>query len=209
MLRFTCIVLFTAAVLVVGLLGFRGSRSEQPPLRLPGEYFSDMRLQGKYKPQAGSDFFADRRAQRQPPKNTVPWGNRSSERNPAFLADDAEDFARKELPVPIDRALLLRGRERFDIYCSVCHGSTGKGDGIVTEYGLNNPPSYHDERLRVMPPGEIFKTMTLGKGQMGPYGDKLERADRWAVVAYIRTLQRAFSATIADVPEAARKELER
>lgn len=191
------------ALVVVALLGFRGSKSGEPPI-MP---FLDMVDQDKYLPQGESTFFADGRSQRLPPAHTVPWGRDARSEDAVFATADEEFFELKQMPVALDRALLLRGQEQFGIYCAVCHGQSGKGDGIATKYGLVPPPSYHSDRLRGMPDGEIFKTITQGKGKMGSYADRISRADRWAVIAYVRALQRAMNAKPEDVPEEARKEL--
>jgi mono/diheme cytochrome c family protein len=105
-------------------------------------------------------------------------------------------------------ALLERGRDRFTIYCAPCHGALGDGNGVMRAYGMGATASYHDERLRKMAEGEIFNTITSGKGQMNPYGDKLAPADRWAVVAYVRALQRARTGVVGDVPDHHKGELE-
>lgn len=94
-----------------------------------------------------------------------------------------------EIPLPVDRALLARGRDRFGIYCAVCHGPAGYGDGIIVRRGFPAPPSYHDPRLRNAPVGHFFEVMTHGFGAMYPYADRLSPRDRWAVAAYIRALQ--------------------
>ncbi len=100
-----------------------------------------------------------------------------------------------------------RGRDRFTIYCSPCHGALGDGNGVTRKYGMGATASYHDDRLRKMAEGEIFNTVTNGKGQMNPYGDKLAPADRWAVIAYVRALQRAQTGTAKDVPADHRAEI--
>ena len=204
MLRITLAILVSIAVITVLVLGVRGMESTRPPLVL----FEDMADQPKYKAQSPSAFFADNRAQRQPPANTVAWGRDPLRADEALLTTDDAFFDLTQLPVPIDRPLLLRGRQTYNIYCAVCHGATGAGNGITTQYGMINPPSYHSDRLRNMPPGQIFKTITLGKGMMGPYADKVARQDRWPVIAYVRALQRAQHASIEDVPPAARRQLE-
>ncbi len=103
-------------------------------------------------------------------------------------------------PLPVTRELLVRGRDRFNIYCAVCHGEDGYGTGIVVRRGFPPPPSYHDERLRTAPDGHFFDVMTRGYGVMLSYADRLSPHDRWAVVAYIRALQRSQHAALADVP---------
>jgi mono/diheme cytochrome c family protein len=112
------------------------------------------------------------------------------------------------MPVAVDRALVQRGAKIFETYCRVCHGGYGDGKGITTSYGMLNPPSYHSDRLREMGDGEMLKTITEGKGQMGPYADRIALEDRWAAIAFVRALQRAGDARLDDVPEAERAKLE-
>lgn len=203
MIRLMLILVGCVALVTVALLGFRGSKSDKPPL-MP---FLDMVDQQKYMPQSESRYFADGRSQRLPPEHAVPWGRKAERADPEFATADADLFELKKMPLAMDRALLVRGREKYAINCAVCHGLSGKGDGIVTKYGLVPPPSYHSDRIREMPDGEFYKVITLGKGKMGSYADKLAREDRWAVIAYVRALQRAQNAKLEDVPEEARKEL--
>ena len=113
---------------------------------------------------------------------------------------DEDLFRLQTMPVAIDRELLYRGQKLYNVFCVVCHGGTGVGDGITTQYAMNPPPSYHTDRLRQVADGEIFKVITQGKGQMGPYGDRIKRPDRWAIVAYVRALQRAHRGSADDVP---------
>ncbi len=112
-------------------------------------------------------------------------------------------------PVPFTRDVLLRGQDRFNIYCAVCHGADGYGRGIVVRRGFPPPPSYHEERLRAASDGYLFEVMTRGYGAMLPYADRLTARDRWAIVGYIRALQRSQHASFADVPESARAALRR
>lgn len=95
----------------------------------------------------------------------------------------------EKIPVPVTPALLQRGRERYDIYCVVCHGPGGDGDGVVVRRGFPAPPSYHLQRLVEAPVGHFFQVMTGGFGAMYPYADRVSADDRWAIVAYIRALQ--------------------
>ena len=95
---------------------------------------------------------------------------------------------------------MARGQERFDIYCSPCHGRTGEGDGMVVRRGYRRPPSFHEDRLRDAPVGHFFDVITNGFGAMPDYAAQITAADRWAIVAYIRALQLSEHATLADVP---------
>lgn len=193
-------------VLLVSVMGFRGLRSTRPPI----EVFPDMDRQAKYKPQAESPFFADGRADRPIPAGTVPFGRDARQADPAFLrADDfryegklADGSFGRGFParLPVTREFIGRGQGRYLIYCAPCHGALGDGNGITKSYGMLTTPTYHDDRLRAMAEGEIFNTITHGKNTMMPYADKLAPDDRWAVVAYVRALQRAAHGSITDVP---------
>ena len=122
--------------------------------------------------------------------------------------DAAGAFARGfPAAVKVDLALVKRGQDRYGIYCAVCHGQTGFGDGITVQYGMGAVANanYHTDRLRQMAQGEIFNTITVGSvsKNMQTYADKLTPEDRWAVIAYVRALQRAQQGTAADVADAA------
>jgi mono/diheme cytochrome c family protein len=110
----------------------------------------------------------------------------------------------EKIPLRVTALLLARGRERFDIYCAVCHGEDGYGQGIVVRRGFPAPPSYHDERLRQAPDGHFYDVMTRGYGVMLPLADRLTPDDRWAVVAYVRALQRSQRTAWSDLSEADR-----
>jgi mono/diheme cytochrome c family protein len=191
-------------VLLISVMGFRGMKATQPPI----EVFPDMDHQAKYKPQAESKFFADARADRPIPAGTVPFGRDANHADPAFLRADDFHYAGKAadgsfargFPIPVTKELLQRGQGRYQIYCAPCHGALGDGNGITKSYGMLAAATYHDDRLRGMAEGEIFNTITNGKNTMLSYADKLSPDDRWAVIAYVRALQRARHATIDDVP---------
>jgi mono/diheme cytochrome c family protein len=204
-MRYVYYVTAFLVVLTISIAGFRGRRSTQPPI----EVFPDMDRQAKYKPQAGSAFFADGRADRPLPAGVVPRG-RTIEADPDFLrADDflyrgktaGGGFARGFPPeLAIDGKFMERGQERYTICCAPCHGALGDGQGITRSYGMVATASYHDDRIRQMPEGEIFNTITNGKNTMASYADKLNPEDRWRVIAYVRALERARLGTAADVP---------
>lgn len=212
-MRYVYLTVFFIVVLSVSILGFRGSLSTRTPL----EVFPDMDHQAKYKPQAESKFFADGRVDRVRPAGTVAFGRRSDAADANFLKADDAKFAGKDAKgawivgfpagVTVDAKLLERGQDRFAVYCAPCHGALGDGNGITKQYGMGATPTYHDDRLRKMAEGEIFNTITHGKGNMLSYADKLPADDRWAVIAYVRALQRAAHATIADVPPDHKSEL--
>lgn len=150
----------------------------------------DMHDGPKYEPLEESRFFADGQASRALPAGTVARGQ--------LRADDAlyrgvgphGGFA-TELPVPVTRALLERGRERFEIFCSPCHGRTGDGRGMIVQRGFKAPQSFHQERLRNMPVGYYFDVMTNGFGQMSSYASQVPVEDRWAIAAWVQILQLA------------------
>lgn len=212
-MRFAYFTLLFAAALTLSVMGFRGMRSTEPPM----EVFPDMDRQGKYKPQGGSKFFADARADRVPVAGTVPRGrSETGEADPSFLAADdflyrgrkGEAFA-SGYPVALNREFLLRGQNRYEIYCAPCHGALGDGNGITKRYGMTITPTFHDDRIRNLPEGEIFNVITNGRNTMMPYADKLAPEERWAVVAYVRALQRAANASIDDVPRELRDSLKK
>ncbi|MEK6320604.1 MAG: cytochrome c [Acidobacteriota bacterium] len=112
-----------------------------------------------------------------------------------------------EFPMPITEADLDRGQERFNIFCSVCHGRLGDGLGMIVKRGFRKPPSFHDERLRNAPIGYFFDVQTNGFGAMFDYASQIPPEDRWRIIAYIRALQLSQRATIADVPPSDRDKL--
>jgi mono/diheme cytochrome c family protein len=212
-MRYAYLILLFVVVSAVSVLGFRGSLTERPPL----EIFPDMDHQPKYKPQAESAFFADKRTDRPSPTGVVPFGRTSLTPEAKFLAADdhlyrgttADGKMAKGFPpsVEINSQLLERGQLKYTIYCAPCHGALGDGNGITKQYGMGATPSYHDDRLRSTPDGDLFHTISAGKGNMLSYADKLEPTDRWAVVAYVRALQRAQTGTTLDVAPANKAEL--
>ncbi|TME46494.1 MAG: cytochrome c [Alphaproteobacteria bacterium] len=115
--------------------------------------------------------------------------------------DDLERADQSAKPPAVDARLLARGRERYDIYCSPCHGLTGSGDGMIVRRGFPAPPSYHAARLRAAPAQHIFDVITGGYGVMYSYASRIEPHDRWAIVAYVRALQESQSAKLADMPD--------
>ena len=142
---------------------------------------------------AGGDPAAVRRA----PAYTVARGA-PAPADPAFTGfREGQPLAK--MPGPVTRGRLARGRERFNIYCAACHGEDGYGQGIVVRRGFPAPPSYHDDRLRQAPDGHLFDVMTRGYGAMLPFADRLTPDDRWAVVAYIRALQRSQHVALRDL----------
>lgn len=206
-MRHVYLITFFVCVLLVSILGFRGTTFTAPPIDVFPEWaFPSMEHQPKLRPQSTSAFFADGRADRTPPPHTVARGM-LREDDHLYRGKDATGAFAAGLPasLTVDLALVDRGRQRYQIYCTPCHGAAGDGNGITKRYGMGATPSYHDPRLRGMPEGEIYNTITNGKNTMLPYADKLSPEDRWAVVAYVRALQRAQQGTAADVADAAAK----
>ena len=194
---------------VMAVLGKRGDLSRQPPLYI----FPDMDWQPKQRPQTSSDFFKDGLGSRLPVDGTVARG-------PAFTngaevvwpyQDHPVNTGRiphltnfiDNIPVPVTEQLMARGRERFNISCSPCHGATGAGNGVTTKLGMSTIADLHDAVGRKVPQqrdGELFNTISNGKGLMQGYAANLDIHDRWAIIAYVRALQRSRLATMEDVP---------
>jgi mono/diheme cytochrome c family protein len=194
-------------VLVVSIMGFRGRISIEPPMDVFPEWaFPGMKRQPKYEPQTSSTFFADGRVDRPIPARTV---SRDPLRaNEALSGQSADGSWIRGFPesIPVNAELMAHGQERYSIYCLPCHGALGDGNGITKQYGMGITPTYHDDRLRQMAEGEIYNTITHGKNTMLPYADKLLPEERWAVVLYVRALQRAQTGTAADVSDASAKQ---
>jgi len=175
-------------------------------LAVAGCDMQDMYEQPKYEPLQKSDFFGDNRSARPLVADTVPRSELRT--NTAFYTGKIGTNLVTELPVPLTKELLLRGQERFDIFCSPCHDRTGSGNGMIVQRGLRPPPSYHIDRLRQAPIGHFFDVMSSGMGAMQDYSAQIAPEDRWAIAAYIRTLQFSENARPADVPPAQLKKLE-
>ena len=157
-----------------------------------------MSNQPRYDPLEPSDFFADGMSARPRIAGTVARGELSTD---PFLetgkmgAADGDGF-----PLAVDAELLDRGEQRFNIYCTPCHGRLGDGNGMIPSRGFRRPPSFHSETLRNAKTGHYFDVITNGFGAMPPYAVQVPPRDRWAIIAYIRALQISQSATVNDVP---------
>ncbi|MGI8605253.1 MAG: c-type cytochrome [Verrucomicrobiales bacterium] len=222
-LRYFFFAFFMICLLVVGWAGFRGSKTTSPPIIV----FPDMDEQPKVKYQTGSEFFADGRGARRPVVGTVPMGldmpaatgtETDKNANLAFSVGSDYyhtgrfgDFWGDGMPeqVAVDEALIRRGGERYGIYCTPCHGHSGDGQGITAKYGIPTaagnfhlPPLADPKDPTYRTDGNIFSTITYGKGQMGPYGAMIPVQDRWAIIAYVRTLQFAKLSTAPLTPTA-------
>jgi len=170
----------------------------------------DMQDQPRYKAYKKSEWYKDGRASRELPEGTVARGQLHDNKAfytgkidnpnlsaPVTTATDASGNTVQasfpndidEFPIPVTKELIDRGQDRFNIYCIVCHGPVGNGDGMIVRRGFPKPPTYHDDRLRNAPVGHFFDVMTNGWGKMNSYAYQVQPADRWAIVAYIRALQ--------------------
>jgi mono/diheme cytochrome c family protein len=193
-----------AVVVGVSVLGLRGSTSRKPPL----EVFPDMDRQPKLRPQTVTKFagFKDGLSSRKPVAGTYSresaW--EANEFNTGKTADGGWVDA---MPVQVTHELISRGRERYDIYCTPCHGAAGDGNGVTTQFGMAAVAKLHDERLIKMADGEIFNTISVGKNLMGPYGEKLDPKDRWAVISYVRALQVSRLGRKEEIPDAVQANL--
>jgi mono/diheme cytochrome c family protein len=231
MLRSFFLIFLLTGVAIVAVFGFRGQRSTGSPI----EVFPDMVRQPKVRAQAPLGFFADGRGSRVPVAGTVPMGYEmpaaSSGSSPGGAPVAAEQNSKPHfgfsggtdyyntgkmetnwgtgVPIAVTKELMERGRQRFTINCAVCHGLTAQGDGITKQYGLATVVSLQDERIRKMADGEIFNTITNGKNTMLAYGPNVPVNDRWAIITYLRALQRSQNATAADVPPEHRADLDK
>lgn len=169
----------------------------------------DMQDQPRYKPYKESAFFSDNRASRDLPEGTVARGLLRENKalytgkkdvtgtvTPTTAVDASGNTvitsfpdAVEEFPVAVTKELVDRGEQRYKVFCIVCHGPTGNGDGMIVRRGFSKPPTYNDDRLRNAPVGHFFDVITNGYGKMNSYASQVPVADRWAIVAYIRTLQ--------------------
>jgi len=166
----------------------------------------DMHDQPRLEAYEASDFFADGQAMRPIPENTVARGQLFEDE--LLHTGKVNGQPADELPFPVTREVLERGRERFAIYCTPCHGQTGIGNGMVVQRGYRPAASFHAEAIRSRPLGHYFDVMTNGFGAMPDYRAQVAPRDRWAIAAYIRVLQLSQRATVEDVPEDRRRELE-
>jgi mono/diheme cytochrome c family protein len=193
----------------------------------------EMARQPKYKPLQESEFFSDHRSARPLISGVVPRGYL---RDDAFLYSGVEDTnvnpawisalvgthnilnalaltapnpqAVDEFPFPITEEVMIRGQERYNIYCAVCHDRVGTGNGRIVQRGYLKPPSYHTDRLRKMPAGHYFEVITRGNGAMPDYATQIPPRDRWAIIAYVRALQESQNASIDEVPADVRSKLQ-
>ena len=167
----------------------------------------DMHDQPKYRGLRQSSFFTDGMAARPAVAGTVPRGG-LREDTLLYTGKTEAGALATVFPFAVDEAVMARGQQRFDIFCSPCHGRTGMGDGMVVQRGYRRPPAFDADRLREAPVGHFLDVMTNGFGAMPDYAAQIRPADRWAIAAYVRALQLSAHATMAEVPAAQRPILE-
>jgi mono/diheme cytochrome c family protein len=156
--------------------------------------------QPRHEPEEQSDFFPDGQASRPRVPDTVARGRARTD--DYYYTGKVDGTPVAAFPTPVTKAMIERGHERYDIYCSVCHGLTGYGDGMIVQRGFPHPPSFHTEALRNAPIGHFYDVITNGYGVMYPYASRVSPDDRWAIAAYIRALQLSQDARPGDVPPA-------
>lgn len=204
------VALFILAALAIGFVaGRRLDHGGQPSRKPPIELFPDMDRQAKLRPQTDAAFIGweNGLSSRKPVEGTVARGSQYEESELTTGKQPGTTNFVEVLPVRVTESLLERGRHEFNIYCSPCHGQQGDGKGVTTKLGMAAVANLHDARIVGLADGDLFNTITAGKNLMGGYAANIGIADRWAVVAYVRALQRSRLATVEDVPEFARQNL--
>jgi mono/diheme cytochrome c family protein len=200
-IRFFPIILLVAFLIA----GCRGTLSEEPPVHP----VLNMDFQERFEAQEPNDFFDDGRAMRMPVAGTIPRG---------FLREDAVfNLGRTDagafvvgIPIEVTEEVMFRGRDRYDVFCSPCHGYAGDGQGVISTggyAGMVPAPTYHDDRLRNIEDGYLYDVINNGIRTMSGYGYQIPPEDRWAIVAYVRALQRSQNAGAEDVPAEVMDEL--
>jgi hypothetical protein len=165
-----------------------------------------MHDQPKYSPLRPSEFFTDGRSARPLPDGTVARGHLNDDVL-FYTGKGADGKPADTFPFPVTRDVILRGQQRFNVYCTPCHDRTGSGNGMIVRRGYRRPPTYHSDRLRQVPNGYIYDVIANGFGAMPDYAAQIQPRDRWAIVSYVRALQLSQQASIQDVPAEARGRL--
>lgn len=192
------ILLAGLVVLSIVISGCRGNRSEKPAIHLNPNMDIQSKITAQTKPIT-------------PPQDTVPWGVNPDDRADALAADPvyyrgqttSGDWV-SSVPVTVNAALLDRGQDRFNIYCAACHDRSGTGNGPVVQRGFTPPPKLSDPRVIAYRDGQIFDIISHGIRSMPGHDKQIPVEDRWAIVAYVRAIQKMNTATIQDVPESQR-----
>ena len=207
-MRYFLLIFVVGVLAVTGIAGRRGAHSRNTPLQI----FADMKRQSKLRPQTPNAFFASGVSSQLPVPGTIahlPGLQVGDQVIPTYqdapvltgLETGSTNYVQNN-PLPVTAVLLKRGQERFNIYCAPCHGQTGEGNGITKKIGaMGVVANLHDKRIVELPDGEIYHTITYGKNLMGPYGPNVPVPDRWAIVAYLRTLQLSQLGLVQDVPQ--------
>ena len=172
---------------------------------LSGCDLQDMYRQPKTEPYMSSSVFADGTSARPLEADTVARGHLRT--NEVLYTGKLNGKEVDTLPFPVTKAVLLRGQERFDIFCSPCHDRAGNGNGMIVQRGYRRPPPYHTPQMRAMALGHFFDVISNGFGVMPDYAAQIPAEDRWAIAAYVRTLQFSQYAPLADVPAGERQKL--
>ncbi|HUA38473.1 MAG TPA: cytochrome c [Candidatus Sulfopaludibacter sp.] len=208
-MRYFLLLFLTVVAVVFGVAGLRGHLSRKPPILI----IPDLNRQFKLRPEQPNGFFANGLSSQLPPPGTVPrsqpmptligpvYPYEDSPANTGFITGTTNFIATN--PLSVTPALLQRGRERFEIYCTPCHGALGDGNGIMKKLGVMPAvANLHDKRIVEMTDGELFNTVTRGKGLMAAYGPTVTIQDRWAIIAYVRALQLSWLGSTNDLPPA-------
>ena len=215
-MRYFLLIFVVCVAAVIGIAGKRGTLSRKPPLYI----FPDMKRQLKLRPQTPNDFFENGISSQLPPAGTVVHAKPTMVAGQAvYPYEDSPVFTGREAgttnfvatnPFPVTDQLLKRGQERFNIYCSPCHGREADGNGITKKLGvMMTVANLQDPRIVKYADGEIFYVITNGRNTMGAYGPNVPAEDRWAIIAYLRALQLSHLGTIDDVPQEERGNLKK
>ncbi len=215
-MRYFLLIFLVAVLAVVGIAGRQGTLTRNTPIQI----FADMKRQLKLRPQSPNGFFANGVSSQLAVPGTIP-------QVPAVVIGGREYFPHEDAPVftgkltgttnfvennplSITAQLMERGKERFTIYCTPCHGQQGDGTGITKKIGaMAVVANLHDKRIVEMTDGELFNTITYGKNLMGAYGPNVPAEDRWAIIAYLRAVQLSRLGTMDDVPQELRGALKK
>jgi mono/diheme cytochrome c family protein len=207
-MRYLLLLFLLMVIGVVVVAGKRGHTFRKPPAYI----FPDMDRQPKLRPQEPNRFFANGISSQFPVPGTIARGDPYEDTPLNTGKKPGTTNYVDTIPIPVTAELMARGQERFNIYCAACHGAGGDGKGTPTKFGMAVIGDLHDNKARRVPQqsdGEIFYTITYGKNLMQAYGPQIPIHDRWAIIAYLRALQRSRLATLEDVPAELRAELSR
>lgn len=204
--------LLAPALALLAVAGCRDMTSQAPPLEYPSKLVDKalgvvrMDFQPKVQAQDASPIWPDGSGMRLPPEGTVARGGLKADA--AFYRGVTEAGAPlASFPLPVDRELVLRGAQRFDIYCAPCHDRTGSGNGLTPTRGWVKPPSFHDPRILAFTPGEFYQVVSNGVRTMPGYAAQVPEHDRWAIVAYVQALQQSFHVRADELPAEERSRL--